>query len=111
MSIVAEISPSEFLERWPDAARGPKPVLLDVREDAELELASLPFATHIPMGQIPSRLDELDKDSTIVVMCHGGARSMRVATFLSTQGFTSVMNLAGGIDAWSREVDDSIPRY
>ena len=111
MTDVVEITPSEFAKRWPDITERADVVLLDVREPVELELAAIPFAAHIPMGQIPARLHELDKESTIVVMCHGGVRSLQVATFLSTQGFPSVINLAGGIDAWSREIDDSIPRY
>ena len=85
--------------------------LLDVREQKELRLASVAGATHIPMGDIPSRLNELDKDKTIVVMCHGGMRSMAIAQYLQSEGFERVYNLAGGIDAWSREVDPTVPRY
>jgi rhodanese-related sulfurtransferase len=86
-------------------------VLLDVREDAELSLAAIDGAVHIPMGQIPARIDELDSEQTIVVMCHSGGRSAQVATYLSQQGFASVFNLDGGIQAWSRSVDPTIPEY
>jgi rhodanese-related sulfurtransferase len=63
------------------------------------------------MGQIPARIDELDSEQTIVVMCHSGGRSAQVATYLSQQGFASVFNLDGGIQAWSRSVDPTIPEY
>ncbi len=86
-------------------------VLLDVREDAELSLAAIDGAVHIPMGQIPARIDELDPEQTIVVMCHSGGRSAQVATYLSQQGFVNVFNLDGGIQAWSRSVDPTIPEY
>ncbi len=86
-------------------------VLLDVREDVELGMAAIDGAMHIPMGQIPARIGELEPERTIVVMCHSGGRSAQVATYLSQQGFTSVFNLDGGIQAWSRDVDPSIPEY
>ena len=86
-------------------------VLLDVREADELQVAAVEGAVHIPMAEIPARLNELDKNKTIVCMCHSGGRSAHVAAFLLDQGYEQVINLAGGIDGWSAEVDDSIPRY
>jgi rhodanese-related sulfurtransferase len=90
----------------------PKLVMLDVRENWELQLAALnrPFI-HMPMQSIPGRLSELPVDGSIVCVCHHGMRSQQVAHFLSQQGFESVFNLSGGIDAWSTEVDSAIPRY
>jgi len=86
--------------------------LLDVREDWEIELAPVPSRiVHIPMGQIADRLNELDPDTATVVICRSGGRSMEVARFLSANGFKSVSNLAGGILAWSRDVDPEIPQY
>ncbi len=85
--------------------------LVDVRDDDELALASLDGALHVPMDEVTRRLDELPKDGDIVVMCHSGGRSSRVAAYLRHQGYASVANLAGGIDAWSREIDASVPRY
>ena len=85
--------------------------LLDVREDDEVATASVDFAKHIPMGAVAERLGELPKDGDIVVMCHGGTRSARVAAYLRQHGFASVANLAGGIDAWAREIDPSVPTY
>ena len=85
-------------------------VLLDVREDEELRVAKLSTCKHIPMGQIADRLNELDKEKPIIVMCHSGVRSARVCHYLQEEGY-DVSNLTGGISAWSREVDPSIPQY
>ncbi len=91
--------------------RGDPLVLLDVREPFELELASVAGALHIPMRHVPERLSELDPAAKIVVMCHHGVRSAAVCGFLRSQGFEDVHNLEGGIDAWSSEVDPSVPGY
>lgn len=91
------------------------PLLLDVREPWEAQLASIRIegidSRLLPMGQIPERLDELDPLQPVVVYCHHGMRSLQVVAFLQRQGFESVYNLAGGIDAWSQEADASVPRY
>ena len=91
--------------------RGANVVILDVREPFEIALAPFPGATHIPMGDIPSRLTELDPDRETVVVCHHGVRSAQVAMYLAQMGFERVLNLAGGIDAWSEDADPSTPRY
>lgn len=91
--------------------RGDPLVLLDVREPFELQLASVEGALHIPMRHVPERLSELDPRARIVVMCHHGVRSAAVCGFLRSQGFEDVHNLEGGIDAWSSEVDPSVPLY
>jgi rhodanese-related sulfurtransferase len=107
--LIDELSPREFLER---RAGGAVMTLLDVREDWETELAPVPAAlVHIPMGQIAERLNELDPRQETVVICRSGGRSLQVARFLTAQGFASVSNLAGGILAWSRDVDPTIPQY
>jgi rhodanese-related sulfurtransferase len=111
MTTVASMTPVEFVDRWPDHWNASEVVLLDVREPHEISLASVEGSLWIPMGQIPSRLDEIDRGKTIVVMCHGGVRSLQVAVFLSQRGFGNVVNLDGGIDAWSRNIDPKIPRY
>ena len=87
------------------------PMLLDVREAWELDIAAILGATHIPMGDIPSRLQELDPDQPTVVLCHHGARSLNVTIWLRQQGLEQVQSLAGGIDQWSRSIDPAIPRY
>jgi rhodanese-related sulfurtransferase len=91
--------------------RGEQPQVLDVREDWELQLARLPGVVHVPMNQVPARLAELSRDVETIVMCHAGARSLRVAHFLANQGFTNVANLTGGIAAWSEQVDATVPHY
>lgn len=86
-------------------------LLLDCREPEELQLARIDGATHIPMGDIPLRMNELDPDREIVVFCHRGRRSYTVASFLKLQGFENVRSMRGGIDAWSVDVDPDVPRY
>jgi rhodanese-related sulfurtransferase len=99
----------EELAQW--RASGRDFVLLDVREPFEVAAASLPDALHVPMREIPVRLAELDPQAEHVVFCHHGGRSERVAQFLSARGFERVHNLEGGIDAYSKRVDSSVPRY
>jgi rhodanese-related sulfurtransferase len=91
--------------------RGDDLVLLDVREPDELAAASLPGVLHVPMAQIPARLSELPKQRDIVVLCHLGGRSERVTQFLRASGYPRAVNLTGGIDAWSKEIDPTVPRY
>lgn len=89
----------------------PPPLLLDVREDEEREVARIEPSLHIPMGEVPQRLSELPSERTIIVYCHHGGRSQMVGAFLEQEGFRSVINLQGGIDAWAVEVDPTLPRY
>lgn len=92
-----------------------KPVLLDVREAWEVQTASMAVpgaaTVHIPMNEVPQRLAELDARQPVLSLCHHGMRSLQVAMFLERQGFIQVFNVAGGIDAWSHEVDPAVPRY
>jgi rhodanese-related sulfurtransferase len=104
---VAEITPTQFVER---RQRGESLTLLDVREEWELGVASVPDVVHIPMGEVADRLGELDRAREVVVLCRSGRRSLQVANFLQQNGFQAV-NLAGGILAWSRELDATIPTY
>ena len=88
------------------------PLLLDVREQWEYDAAHIDGATLIPMNEIPARaFKELDEDSPILVLCHHGARSMSVAVWLRNQGFEQAQSVSGGIDAWSRNIDPTVPRY
>ena len=91
--------------------RGDQGVLLDVREPWEYADVHVEGSLHIPMGQIPDRLGELNSAHTYVVMCHHGRRSQQVANFLESKGFSQVSNLAGGIDAWAATLDPRLPRY
>lgn len=92
-------------------SNGTAPFLLDVREAWEHERARIANSVLIPMGEIQGRLAELDPDAEVVVICHHGGRSMQVAAFLERQGFSKVHNLTGGVDAWARTVDPSMPVY
>jgi rhodanese-related sulfurtransferase len=109
LSSIDEISAPEaarLLDEQPETT-----TLLDVRELNELATAALAGAFHIPMGDIPTRINELDKSKTIICLCRSGGRSAQVAAYLNQQGYTDVRNLTGGINAWSETVDPSIPRY
>ena len=104
-----EITAQEFntLRQQPNP-----PVLLDCREKWEYDTAHLPDSLLMPMGDIPGRAHaELDPDAPVIVLCHHGARSLNVAMWLRGQGFDHAQSLAGGIDAWSRTVDLTVPRY
>jgi adenylyltransferase/sulfurtransferase len=106
--MIPEISPSEFVRRR-DA--GEDLLLLDVREPRELQVASVPGALHIPMGEVPGRLGEIDRNREVVVLCRSGGRSLRVAMFLAQQGFGRVANLHGGILRWAEELDPTMATY
>jgi rhodanese-related sulfurtransferase len=99
----------EELARW--QKEGKAFTLLDVRQDVELAIASIPGAMHIPMKEVQFRVREIPREKPVVVMCHLGERSLRIARFLVTDGFNEVFNLDGGIDAYSLKVDHSVPRY
>jgi molybdopterin/thiamine biosynthesis adenylyltransferase/rhodanese-related sulfurtransferase len=86
-------------------------VLIDVREPHEIEICRIAGAEHIPMRQIPERLGDLPQDKHLLIQCHHGGRSMRVTEFLRSRGFTAVSNVAGGIDAWSLQIDPTLRRY
>jgi len=105
-----QITPAQLAAWLADASRE-KPVLLDVREPWEWELARLEGAQHIPMRDIPARFAELDDEREVVAICHHGGRSQQVAMFLEKNGFSKVHNLQGGVDAWSRTVDPAVPLY
>jgi len=85
--------------------------LLDVRETWEFETCHIDGSVLIPMGEIPSKLTQIDNELPIVVICHHGRRSFNVATFLEGNGFKNVINLTGGVDAWAKEVDSAMATY
>ncbi|MEW9899080.1 rhodanese-like domain-containing protein [Chitinivorax sp. PXF-14] len=102
---------AHMLDQWlRDDSRG-QPVLLDVREGWEFQHCHIAGSVHIPMHEIPSRLNEIDDEVDTVVICHHGMRSMQVAQYLERAGFGRVHNLQGGVDAWSRDIDPSVPFY
>jgi rhodanese-related sulfurtransferase len=110
------ISPAQ-IQDWAKskAASGAKPVVLDVREPWELQTASVKAdgfeLIAMPMRSVPARHMELQRDQPIACLCHHGSRSAQVVHFLMQNGFTNIVNVQGGINAWSSEVDPSIPTY
>lgn len=113
--MIDQVRPRD-LPAWMAAAKPlGEPVVLDVREPSELRRAGVQTdgfdLIEIPMGQLPQRLPELDPARPVACLCHHGVRSMQVAAFLSAQGFARVANIAGGINAWSVELDPSVPTY
>ena len=92
-------------------APGASTTLIDVREPWETQLCRLESALLIPMQQIPEHLDTLPTDRRLLIMCHHGGRSLSVTKYLRTQGRLAVSNVAGGIDAWSEQIDPSVLRY
>jgi rhodanese-related sulfurtransferase len=102
------ITPTELKSRLD---KGDQVVLLDVREPWEFDLAKLNGSTLIPLATLPQSLDKLNRETEIVAICHHGMRSADATNFLLQQGFSNVKNLVGGIDAWSAQVDRSVPRY
>jgi adenylyltransferase/sulfurtransferase len=103
-----EMTPKELQARLGESQ---PPVLLDVRQDWETKLCRLENSIHIPIEEIELRTEELNPESEIVVYCHQGVRSAAVAEYLRSLGFSSVRNLAGGLDSWARSVDPSMRRY
>jgi rhodanese-related sulfurtransferase len=113
--MIDQISPAQLQDWIASQAPSTQPVVLDVREPWEIQTACVKAQgfelVQIPMHLVPPRLSELDRDQPIAVLCHHGARSMQVAAFLAHQGFSHVANIAGGIHAWSSQVDATVPTY
>ncbi len=104
------LSATELAAWLADADRA-KPLLLDVREPWETKLCRIEGAEFAPMQTVPQRLNDWERERDVVCICHHGGRSMHVAMFLERQGFASVFNLTGGVDAWARQVDPAMPTY
>lgn len=105
-----QISPRELAIQL---ANGRRVILLDVRQPVENQWAALPNSTLIPLQELPQRVAEIQVEpgTGLIVYCHHGIRSLSAAAFLENLGYFDVKSLAGGIDAWSREVDPTVPRY
>ncbi len=107
-SMDMDVTPATVAQRL---EAGEPITIIDVREPWELDIVRLPDAVHIPLGQLPARVGELDPSKTYGLLCHHGGRSARATMFLHQQGFSQAFNIAGGIDAWSHEVDPGLARY
>ena len=99
------------LAAWLADQERPQPLLLDVREPWEYQTCHIAGSLPMPMSTVPARQQELEPSQPIVCICHHGARSMAVATFLERAGFEQVINLTGGIHGWALQVDGSMPTY
>ncbi len=118
--MIAQLPPADF-NNWIQSlpSGGPQPVVLDVREPWEIQTASVKpegfSLTCIPMREVPARLQQLQEklpaDQPIACLCHHGMRSLQVANYLAQNGYTNVVNLHGGIAAWSVQRDASVPTY
>ena len=99
----------EELKRWRD--QGHEHVLIDVRTPPEYQIAQIEGSDLVPLSELQQRLGELEPRADIVVHCHHGPRSSQAVMFLRSNGFSRARNLAGGINAWSQQVDPGVPRY
>ncbi|MEZ6095902.1 MAG: rhodanese-like domain-containing protein [Pirellulaceae bacterium] len=110
MTVPLEITASDVKQKIDDGADF---ILLDVREPFEFEYCKIAGSYHVPMGEIPQRVDQWAswKDEPIVVVCHHGVRSLQVTHFLRSKGFGHSQSLRDGIEGWSLTIDPNIPRY
>ena len=99
------------LHRWRSDRTRVEPVLIDVREPWEFDYCRIDGSQLIPLGELPSRMDELPTDRPLVMVCHHGHRSYYAAALLQQAGFTEVHNLRGGVEAWALDVDPTMKRY
>jgi len=113
--MIDQIQPSQLPDWISSKSASGNTVVLDVREPYEVQTACVTAngfeLVTLPMGSIVEKLSELDKDRPIACLCHHGSRSMQVAAYLSSQGFTHLANIEGGIHAWSSQVDPTVPTY
>jgi rhodanese-related sulfurtransferase len=113
--MIDQIQPSQLPDWISSKSASGNTVVLDVREPYEVQTACVTAngfeLVTLPMGSIVEKLSDLDKDRPIACLCHHGSRSMQVAAYLSSQGFTHLANIEGGIHAWSSQLDPNVPTY
>ncbi|MEO7391654.1 MAG: rhodanese-like domain-containing protein [Ramlibacter sp.] len=113
--MIDQVRPADLAAWIQSRADSAPAVVLDVREPWELQTASVKAEgfelVAIPMNEIPARMADLDAARPLAILCHTGRRSQRVAMFLESNGFTTLANIAGGIEAWASERDPAVPRY
>ena len=105
--MIEDLTPQEFQQLIENKGN----ILIDVREKSELDICKINGAINMPMSSIAETFSDLDPSLSYSIYCHHGMRSMQVANFLLSKGFQSLSNLKGGIDAWSREIDNAVERY
>ena len=105
---IREATPAEIYRRL---QAGEDLLLVDVREPDEIAIAALPDALICPLSRAAGWIDSLPKDQPLIIFCHHGIRSLRVAQALAERGHTNLTNMTGGIDLWSAQVDPAVPRY
>ncbi len=99
------------LADWLADREQPAPLLLDVRQPWEFDTCHIEGARLLPMNDVPQQLAQLDAATSIVCICHHGARSLQVAAFLERNGFADISNLDGGMHAWAQQVDPTMATY
>jgi rhodanese-related sulfurtransferase len=108
-----EITVADLAARLEAASKsdGATITVLDVREEGEIQTCALPEYLHMPLMDVPREFGSLPRDHALVVICHHGVRSGQAVGFLRQQGFENAINLRGGIDAWAKQIDPSMPQY
>lgn len=105
---IPQLSPTEVAEK---VKANPEIVFIDVREAEEIETARIEGTKWLPLSEIAMRSAEFDPSKETIVHCHHGMRSLQAAQFLKAKGFENISNMSGGIDQWSLDVDENVPRY
>ena len=108
--MIAQVTPREVADWQRDTSR-PAPVLVDVREPWETAICQIEGSKLMPLGSVPARLAELPTDRDLVLVCHHGNRSQRVAQWLEQNGYVRLYNLVGGVERWATDVDPQMARY
>jgi rhodanese-related sulfurtransferase len=108
--LIAQLEPRD-LAAWQQDPSRPAPLLVDVREPNEHAVCLIAGSVTMPLQTVPSRVAELPRDRDLVLVCHHGNRSQRVAQWLEQAGYTRLFNLRGGVEAWATDVDPAMRRY
>jgi rhodanese-related sulfurtransferase len=108
--LITQLEPRE-LAAWRNDPQREPPVLIDVREPWEFALCHIEGSQLIPLQSVPSRVEEIPEDRHIVLICHHGNRSNRVAQWLEQAGYSRLYNLRGGVEGWANDVEPGMPRY
>ena len=108
--MIAQLEPRE-LAAWRNDPAREAPVLIDVREPWEFSTCHIEGSQLMPLQSVPSRVEEIPTDKDIVLVCHHGNRSQRVAQWLEQAGYSRLFNLSGGVEGWATDVEPTMPRY